>query len=90
MNDKFSPKNPDDLKNKTRKLVSFEEGIDLTKTSPKPSKYARVLTCTFAKGDQDPSHTQRREPKTVCFPDLARKEKHRLSRGKFETTTERR
>lgn len=90
MNDKSSYRNPDDLKKKIKKLVSFEEGKDLSKPSPKPSKYARVLTCTFDKGAEDPTHRQKKEPKTVYFPDLTPKKKHRSSGGKLQTTIERR
>jgi len=69
MNDKSWAKNPDDVKNEIRKLVSFEEGKALFKPSRKPSKYARVLTCTFVRGAGDPTHRQRKEPKIVYFHD---------------------
>ena len=74
MNHKSSPKNPDDLKSRIKKLVSFEEGRGSSGPSQKPSKYARVLTCTFVKGAGDPTHRQKTEPKIVCFPDLKTKE----------------
>jgi hypothetical protein len=73
MNDKSWPKNPHDLKNEIKKLVSFEKGKDLSGPSQKPSKYARVLTCTFVRGAGDPTHRQRKEPKIVYFPDLTTK-----------------
>lgn len=90
MNDKSWPKNPDDLKSRIKKLVSFEEGKALSKPSRKPSKYARVLSCTFVRGAQDTTQRQRKEPKIVYLPDLIAKKKHRLSKGNFQTTTERR
>ena len=74
MNHKSSPKNPDDLKSRIKKLVSFEEGKGLSGSSQKPSKYARVLTCTFVRGAGDPIHRQKKEPKIVRFPDLTTKE----------------
>ncbi|UCB52311.1 MAG: hypothetical protein JSV10_10060 [Candidatus Zixiibacteriota bacterium] len=74
MNAKSSPKNPDDLKSRIKKLVSFEEGKGLSGPSRKSPKYARVLTCTFVKGAGDPTHRQKKEPKIVYFPDLTTKE----------------
>ena len=73
MNHKASPKNSDDLKTRIKKLVSFEEPKTLHKPSRKPLKYARVLTCTFDRGSEDPTHRQRKEPKIVYFPDLTTK-----------------
>jgi hypothetical protein len=90
MNHKASPKNSDDLKTRIKKLVSFEEGKSLSGPSQKPSKYARVLSCTFVRGTQDTTQRQRKEPKIVYLPDLIAKKKHRLSKGNFQTTTERR
>ena len=73
MKHKFPSKNPDDLRNKIKNLVSFEEGKGLAKPSREPSKYARVLTCTFARGAEDPTGRQRRKPKTDYLPELTTK-----------------
>jgi hypothetical protein len=86
MKDKFRSKNPDDLRNEIKNLVSFEEGKGPARPSRKPSKYASVLTCSFARGAEDPTDRQRREPKTDYLPELTTKKKHRLSRGNFRTT----
>lgn len=73
MKDKFPSQNPDDLRNEIKSLVSFEEGKGLAKPSRKPSKYARVLTCSFAKGAEDPTRRQRKKPKIVYLPELTTK-----------------
>jgi hypothetical protein len=73
MNHKASPKNSDDLKTRIKKLVSFEEGKGLSGPSRTPPKYARVLTCTFDRGSEDPTRRQKKEPKVVHFPELTTK-----------------
>ena len=73
MNHKASPKNSDDLKTRIKKLVSFEEGKGLSGPSRTPPKYARVLTCTFDRGSEDPTRRQKKEPKVVYFPELTTK-----------------
>jgi hypothetical protein len=70
MNHKLPSSNAEDLKTKIKKLVSFEEGKGLSGPSQKPSKYARVLTCTFVRGAGEPIHGQRKQPRIVYFPDL--------------------
>ena len=74
MSRKSSPKNTDDLETRIKKLVSFEKGEGPSGPSQKPSKYARVLTCTFVRGAGDPIHGQKKEPKIVCFPDPTTKQ----------------
>jgi len=60
MNDKLSFKNPDDLKTKIEKLISFQEKEDRLESPWKAkdenpgdpgllSKYAQVLCCSFEK-----------------------------------------
>lgn len=73
MKDKLSSDNVGDLKNKIKKLVSFEEGKGLSGPSRTTPKYARVLTCTFDRGSQDPTRRQKKEPKIVYFPELTTK-----------------
>jgi hypothetical protein len=61
MNDKLSFKNPDEVKTKIEKLISFQEKEDPPSPPRKVknenpdnpallSKYARVLCCSFEKG----------------------------------------
>ncbi len=59
MNDKLSFKNPDEVKTKIEKLISFQEEEDplLKAKDENPdnpgllSKYARVLCCSFDKNE---------------------------------------
>jgi len=71
MKDKLSFKNPDDLKIKIEKLVSFQEKEDRLEKSQKateeshdtsriPSKYAKVLSCSFVKTGTDNASVKRR------------------------------
>ncbi len=81
MNDEFSLRHPDNLKTKIKKLVSFEEEKTLMKTSrrktvknpgssPMPSKYAKVLSCSFIKDAGDAASSERKKPKIFYFPEL--------------------
>ena len=74
MNRKSSPKNTEHLETRIKKLVSFEEGECPPGPSQKPSKYARVLTCSFVRGTGARTHPKKKEPCIVCFPDPATKE----------------
>jgi hypothetical protein len=81
MNDEFSLKDPDNLKTKIKKLVSFEEEKSLTKisrrktvqnrgSSPIPAKYAKVLSCSFVEGSGEADSSVRKKPKIVHLPEL--------------------
>jgi hypothetical protein len=74
MSRKSSPENRDDLETRIKKLVSFEKGEGTSGPSQEPSKYARVLTCTFVRGAENPTHRRKKQPKIICFPDLTAKE----------------
>jgi hypothetical protein len=74
MNHKSSPKNTDDLETRIKKLVSFDGGEGPSGPSQKPSKYARVLTCSFVRTDGHPTHRQKKEPKIACFADPTTKQ----------------
>lgn len=74
MNHKSSPKNSDHLETRIKRLVSFEEGECPPGSSQKPSKYARVLTCSFVREGGHPSHRRKEEPRIVCFHDATTKQ----------------
>ena len=69
MNHKSSPNHTDDLEAKIKKLVSFEPAEGTSGSSQKPSKYARVLTCSFVRTAGVQAPRRKKEPKMVCFPD---------------------
>jgi|GEM_PF-1182479 len=69
MNHKSSTKNRGHLETRIKKLVSFEQGEGSSGPSQKPSKYARVLTCSFVRTAGEPTGRQKKKPKIACFPD---------------------
>lgn len=85
MNDKLSFKNPDDLKTKIEKLISFQEKGDQLKPSRKVkdenpdspgllSKYAQVLCCSFEK-------VETIEQQTIKLPQAIPKKTHPKKEG---------
>ena len=74
MNHRSSPKDKDDLKTRIKNLVTFEQGECPPGPSQKPSKYARVLTCSFVREAGEPSHGRKEEPRIVSFQDATTKQ----------------
>jgi hypothetical protein len=81
MNNEFSLRDPENLKTKMKKLVSFEEKKTLPETSRRktvqnpgsstmPSKYAKVLSCSFIRNSGDAASSERKKPKIFYFPEL--------------------
>jgi hypothetical protein len=70
MNEKFPIKDPRMLRTEIEKLISFEEKDDLLRSQQKagdenpdkiglPSKYARVLSCSFVTQTEEIASTER-------------------------------
>jgi hypothetical protein len=74
MNRRSSPKDKDDLKTRIKKLVTLEQGECPPGSSQKPSKYARVLTCSFVREGGHRSGRQKEEPRIVSFQDATTKQ----------------
>jgi hypothetical protein len=72
MNEKLSYKDPKMLRTEMEKLISFEHKDDLLKSQQKagnrdfdamelPSKYAKVLSCSFVTPTEEIASTERRK-----------------------------